>query len=76
MSSQDSRAQRHIPRHIPHRFSPRAVEVGRFLAYGDAADTRAFLEEINCRWPDLSFRDFWGAYVLAEAVAWKPEGKA
>jgi hypothetical protein len=59
-----------------HKFSPRAIEVGRFLAYGDAADTRAFLEEINRRWPDLSFRDFWGAYVLAEAVAWKPEGRA
>jgi hypothetical protein len=63
-------------RRIPLKFSPRAIEVGRFLAYGDVeGDTRDFLAEINRRWPDLSFKDFWGGYVLAEAVAWKPEGR-
>jgi hypothetical protein len=65
---------RPIPRHT---FGPRAIEVGRFLAYADVpGGTADFLAEINRRWPDLSFRDFWGAYVLAESLAWKPEDSA
>jgi hypothetical protein len=64
-------------RRIPLKFSPRAIEVGRFLAYGDVeGDTRDFLAEIDRRWPNLSFRDFLGAYALASAVAWTPEGRA
>jgi hypothetical protein len=74
MSSQDSGAQRHIPR---HKFGPRAAEVGRFLMTADVpGDTAAFLKEIDRRWPDLSFRDFWGAYVLANALLWKTKGTA
>jgi hypothetical protein len=60
-----------------HKFGPRAVAVGHFLAYGDVpGDTADFLEENNRRWPGLSFRDFWGGYVLAESLTWKIEGKA
>jgi hypothetical protein len=67
-------SSRQIPRIT---FGPRAIEVGRLLAYADVpGDTADFLEEINRRWPDPSFRDFWGAYVLAESLAWKPEGRA
>jgi hypothetical protein len=37
-------------------------------------------EEVDRRWPDLSFHDFVGAVVLAEflaeAMAMKPEGTA
>jgi hypothetical protein len=63
-----------IPRHT---FGPRAVAVGHFLAYADVpGDTADFLQEINRRWPDLSFRDFWGAYVLAQALLQKTEGAA
>jgi hypothetical protein len=62
-------------RRIPLRFGPRAIEVGHFLIRADVdGDTRDFLAEINRRWPDLSFRDFWGGYVLAEALAIKTEG--
>jgi hypothetical protein len=65
---------RPIPRHT---FGPRAIAVGRFIAYADVpGDTADFLEKINRRWPDLAFRDFWGGYVLAEALALKTEGAA
>ena len=67
-------SNRPIPRHC---FGPRAIAVGRFIAYADVpADTADFLEAINKRWPDLGFRDFWGAYVLAEALAMETEGSA
>ena len=39
-------------------------------------DPTQALEAINRRWPDLSFRDFWGAYVLAQALAMPTEGRA
>lgn len=65
---------RQIPRHT---FGPRAVAVGQFLAYADVpGDTSDFLEEINRRWPGLSFRDFWGGYVLAASLARETEGSA
>jgi hypothetical protein len=62
----------------PHTFGPKAIAVGNFLAHTDipGADTADFLEEIDRRWPDLSFRDFWGAFVLALALRMKTEGKA
>jgi hypothetical protein len=62
---------------VPHRFSPRAIEVAHFLIRADVeGDTADFLAAIDRRWPGLSFRDFWGAYVLADALTWKAEGKA
>jgi hypothetical protein len=61
----------------PQKFGPSAIEVAHFLIRADVeGDTADFLAAIDRRWPGLSFRDFWGAYVLAEAVAWKTEGKA
>jgi hypothetical protein len=58
-----------------HTFGPRAIAVGRFLAYADVdGDTADFLAAIHRRWPDLSFRDFWGGYVLAAALLMKTEG--
>ena len=67
-------SDRRIPRHT---FGPRAVEVGHFIAYADVpGDTVDFLEKINRRWPDLTFRDFWGAYVLALALAMQTEGRS
>jgi hypothetical protein len=60
------------PRHV---FGPRAIAVGNFLAYTDVpGDTLDFLEAINRRWPDLSFRDFWGGYVLALGLSQETEG--
>jgi hypothetical protein len=49
------------------------------LPYHYLADTGSTLDslgEINRRWPDLSFKDFWGAGVLAAAVEWEREGRA
>jgi hypothetical protein len=60
-----------------HTFGPRAIEIGNFLAHGWVdGDTVDWLEAINARWPDLSFRDFWGAYVLALALTQETEGNA
>jgi hypothetical protein len=53
-----------------HSFGPRAIEVAHWLApriYRE--DTVDLLEQINRKWPELSFREFWGAAVLAEALA-------
>jgi hypothetical protein len=44
--------------------------------HGDEPDTRAFLAEIDRRWPDLSFRDFRAAYTLCDALLWKTKGNA
>jgi hypothetical protein len=62
-----------------HRFGPRAVEVAHFMRAlhmtpGD--DVLAALAEINCCHPSLTFRDFWGAAVLAQALAMNVEGHA
>jgi hypothetical protein len=57
-------------------FGPKAIAVGRFLAYADVpGNTADFLEAIDRRWPDLSFRDFWGAFVLALALRTETEGE-
>jgi hypothetical protein len=61
----------------PQRFGPHVPEIARFLAEaGATADSVAFLVEIDRRWPGLSFRDFLGAAVLAEAFALKTAGTA
>jgi hypothetical protein len=58
-----------------HTFGRRAIAVGDFIAYADVkGDTIDFLEAINRRWPDLSFGDFWGAVVLAQALLQETEG--
>ena len=62
---------RRIPRHT---FGPRAVAVGQFLAYADVpGDTGDFLEEINRRWPGLSFPRFLGR-LRARRVAGAGDG--
>jgi hypothetical protein len=59
------------------KFGLHAPAVAHFLMHGDVpGDTRHFLAEINRRWPDLSFRDFLGAYMLADALLWKTKGSA
>jgi hypothetical protein len=56
-----------------NNFGPHVIAIARFLANTEVApeDTVAFLIEVNRRWPGLSFRDFMGAAVLAEALAMK-----
>jgi hypothetical protein len=63
---------------IHHRFGSHVIALAHFLADTEVAptDTVAFLIEVNRRWPGLSFRDFMGAAVLAEALAMKTEGNA
>jgi hypothetical protein len=67
-------AQRH------QTFGPQAIAVGHFLTAEAGLipddDVLAALAEIRKRWPALSFRDFWGAAVLAQALALKPRGSA
>lgn len=42
----------------------------------NVVDMRDVLEAINRKWPDISFCDFWGGYVLAAALAQEMEGSA
>lgn len=67
-----SRTIRHL------RFGPPVIEIAYFLVDTKMApaDTVPFLEEVDRRWPGLSFRDFLGACVLAEALAMRTEGDA
>ena len=61
----------------PQRFGPDVPALARFLATAiELADTLSFLTEINRRWPGLSFRDYLGARVLAEALVMPTEGHA
>jgi hypothetical protein len=62
----------------PHsNFGPHVPALARFMATTAAtADSVALLVEIDRRWPGLSFRDFMGAAVLAEAFVMKTEGTA
>jgi hypothetical protein len=62
-----------------HVFGPRVVEIAHFLAPQiRCSDTVTLFEQVDHRWPDLSFRDFRGAAVLAEVltVTAKPAGRA
>ena len=67
-------SNRPIPRHT---FGPRAIAVGRFIAYVDVpGDTADFLRQSTSAGRTFHFRDFWGGYVLAQALAMKTEGAA
>src|ERR1700741_1222941 len=65
----------------PHRhvFRPPTIAVGHFIVGAGVVpddEVLAVLPEIQRRWPGLSFRDFWGACILAAALAPKQEGSA
>jgi hypothetical protein len=59
-------------------FGPPVVEVAHLLADAPYAMENhvAILHEVDRRWPGLSFWDFIGAVVLAEALTLRPEGRA
>jgi hypothetical protein len=64
---------------VYYRFGPHVIALAHFLADTDevpANEGVRFFEEVDRRWPGLSFRDFVGAAVLAEAMAMKTEGSA
>jgi hypothetical protein len=62
---------------VRQQFGPQVVALAHFMRDPDAPfDMVPFLEEVDRRWPGLSFRDFFGACVLAEALAMKVEGTA
>jgi hypothetical protein len=61
-----------------YRYGPHVIDDARFLAGAPYTTEHhiAVLHEVNRRWPGLSFSDFIGAVVLAEAAALQPEGRA
>jgi hypothetical protein len=62
---------------VRQRFGPHVIALADFMRDPDApAAMVPFLEEVDRRWPGLSFRDFFGAAVLAEVLAMKTEGSA
>jgi hypothetical protein len=66
-----------VVRHRP--FGPEAVKVAYHLRHAGLTpgnDVIALLEQINRHHPSLTFRDFWGATVLAQALALAPQGSA
>jgi hypothetical protein len=69
MSLHDPQDLTQAPRHV--------IALAHFMRDpGAPAEMVAFLEEVDRRWPGLSFRDFFGAAALAEALALKTEGSA
>ena len=62
---------------VQRNFGPQVIEIAKFLAPLIACcDTVSLFQEVDRRWPELSFRDFLGAAVLAEALALEPRGRA
>jgi len=62
---------------VHHNFGPQVVEIARFLIPLIAhCDTVSLFQEVDRRWPELSFRDILGAAVLAEVLALEPRGRA
>jgi hypothetical protein len=60
-----------------YKFGPQVIEIAKFLTpLISCCDTVSLFQEVDRRWPSLSFRDFLGAAVLAEALALEPEGRA
>jgi hypothetical protein len=59
-------------------YGPTVIEIAHFLADAPYATENHIdvLYEVDRRWPGLSFRDFLGAAVLAEALAMEPKGRA
>jgi hypothetical protein len=59
-------------------FGPHVIRLASFLRDSKVPpdDVVGFLHEVDRRWPGLSFRDFLGACVLAEALAMQPRGRA
>ena len=62
---------------VAYKFGPQVIEIARFLIPLIAhCDTVSLFQEVDRRWPELSFRDFLGAAVLAEVLALEPRGRA
>ena len=60
-------------------FGPAAIAVGQFIIAATVVPDNSILgvlAEIHQRWPDLTFKDFFGAGILAQALALQPEGSA
>jgi hypothetical protein len=60
----------------PQRFGPDVPALARLLVEAGALADIALLAEINRRWPNLPFRDFFGGTVLAAALVMPTEGTA
>jgi hypothetical protein len=62
---------------VHYKFGPNVIAIAKFLVpLITCTDTVSLFQEVDRRWPDLSFRDFLGAAVLAEALALEPRGRA
>jgi hypothetical protein len=60
-----------------HQFGPLSIRVGVFLLERrkDGEHVVDAFEAVNAAFPGLSFHDFWGGCVLADAIAGKPDLK-
>jgi hypothetical protein len=64
--------------HVHHRFGPHVIKLARLVVDSKMtpAGTVDFLIEVDRQFPGLSFHDFMGAVVLADALAMQPRGTA
>jgi hypothetical protein len=60
-----------------HKFGPISIRVSVFLLERRKAGEHVVdaFEAINTAFPGLSFRDFWGGCVLADAIVGRPDLK-
>jgi hypothetical protein len=59
-------------------FRPHVIAIAHFLCDSEVPPDEVirFFEEVDRRWPGLSFHDFVGAARLCEALVMKVEGNA
>jgi hypothetical protein len=57
-----------------YTFGPRSIQIGRYILDRRRRGlcTMAIMEAIGARYPDLSFRDYWGGHALADCIEGDP----
>jgi hypothetical protein len=53
-------------------FGPRSFHIARLLITSRAPTFIALLDEVGTVWPDLSYADFYGGYVLSDLLVRYP----
>jgi len=54
-------------------FGPRSFRIARFLITSEAPTLMDLLDEVGAAWPNLSYADFYGGYVLSDILVRFPD---
>jgi hypothetical protein len=60
-------------RRVSASFGPKSLRVARFLIASQAPTLADLLDETAEAWPDLSFNDFRGGYILSDILVRFPD---